>query len=158
MDPIGTFRAHLPVRIAFGDGAIAELPDALEALGATAALLVVEEPVAEHRSVVDALTTVERADVRVDRVVKGPGEPTFALADELAERVRGGGLDAVVGIGGGGAGVCWSPKDLEYAAELLGQLAFDPDMRTRVIARQRTRLEDFSEARIVGRLKDICSL
>ena len=27
----------------------------------------------------------------------------------------------------GGAGVCWSPKDLEYAAELLGQLAFDPD-------------------------------
>lgn len=58
----------------------------------------------------------------------------------------------------GGAGVCWSPKDLEYAAELLGQLAFDPDMRTRVIARQRTRLEDFSEARIVGRLRDICSL
>ena len=29
----------------------------------------------------------------------------------------------------GGAGVCWSPKDLEYAAELLGQLAFDPVMR-----------------------------
>jgi alcohol dehydrogenase len=36
-------------------------------------------------------------------VVKGPGEPTFALADELAGRVRDGGLDAVVGIGGGSA-------------------------------------------------------
>ena len=67
-------------------------------------------------------------------------------------------FEAHVGETLGGAGVCWSPKDLEYAAELLGQLAFDPDMRTRVIARQRTRLEDFSEAQIVGRLKDICSL
>ena len=52
----------------------------------------------------------------------------------------------------GGAGVCWSPKDLEYAAELLGQLAFDPDMREKVIAGQRQRLEDFSEARLVERL------
>jgi hypothetical protein len=38
------------------------------------------------------------------------------------------------------------PKDLEYAAELLGQLAFDPVMREQVIAGQRTRLEAFSEA------------
>ena len=35
--------------------------------------------------------------------MKGPGEPTFALADELAARVRDGGLDVVVGIGGGSA-------------------------------------------------------
>jgi L-malate glycosyltransferase len=58
----------------------------------------------------------------------------------------------------GGAGVCWSPKDLEYAAELLGQLAFDSDMRARIIQRQRARLDDFSEERIAGRLRDICSL
>jgi glycosyltransferase involved in cell wall biosynthesis len=55
----------------------------------------------------------------------------------------------------GGAGVCWSPKDLEYAAELLGQLAFDPRLRAQVIARQRQRLEDFSEAGIVARLRDV---
>jgi glycosyltransferase involved in cell wall biosynthesis len=54
----------------------------------------------------------------------------------------------------GGAGVCWSPKDLEYAAELLGQLAFDPQLRAAVIARQRERLEDFSEAGLVARLRD----
>ena len=41
--------------------------------------------------------------MRLERFVKGPGEPTFALADELAARVRDGGLDAVVGIGGGSA-------------------------------------------------------
>jgi alcohol dehydrogenase len=101
--PVTPFHAQLPVRIAFGDGILAELPDALTALDATAALLVVEEPVAEHPSVVAAVVAAESAGVRLDRVVKGPGEPTFALADELAERVRGGGLDAVVGIGGGSA-------------------------------------------------------
>jgi len=97
------FTAQLPVRIAFGDGVIAELSEALDALGATAALVVVEEPVAEHPAVVSALAAVEKDAVRLDRIVKGPGEPTFALADELAERVRDGGLDAVVGIGGGSA-------------------------------------------------------
>jgi len=97
------FHAHLPVRIAFGDDALAELPDALTALGATTALVVVEEPVAGHPSVVAALTAAEASGVRLDRVLKGPGEPTFALADELAGRVREGRLDAVVGIGGGSA-------------------------------------------------------
>jgi alcohol dehydrogenase len=101
--PVTPFHAQLPVRIAFGDGILAELPDALTALDATAALLVVEEPVAEHPSVVAAVAAAESAGVGLDRVVKGPGEPTFALADELAERIRGGGLDAVVGIGGGSA-------------------------------------------------------
>jgi alcohol dehydrogenase len=101
--PVTPFHAQLPVRIAFGDGVLAELPDALTALDATAALLVVEEPVAEHPSVVAAVAAAESAGVWLDRVVKGPGEPTFALADELAERIRGGGLDAVVGIGGGSA-------------------------------------------------------
>jgi alcohol dehydrogenase len=101
--PVTPFHAQLPVRIAFGDGVLAGLSDALIALDATAALLVVEEPVAEHPSVVAAVVAAESAGVRLDRVVKGPGEPTFALADELADRVRGGGLDAVVGIGGGSA-------------------------------------------------------
>jgi glycosyltransferase involved in cell wall biosynthesis len=58
----------------------------------------------------------------------------------------------------GGAGVCWSPKDLEYAAELLGQLAFDPVMRATVIAGQRKRLEDFSERRLIERLVDVLAL
>jgi alcohol dehydrogenase len=101
--PVTPFRSHLPVRVAFGDGVLAELPDALEALGAKAALVVVEEPVAEHPAVAEALAAAEGSGVRLYRVVKGPGEPTFALADELAGRVREGQIDAVVGIGGGSA-------------------------------------------------------
>ena len=99
-DPVTPFRSHLPVRIAFGDGVIAELGGALAALGASSALVVVEEPVAEHPDVNAALRA---AGVRVEQYVKGPGEPTFALADELAGRVRDDRLDAVVGIGGGSA-------------------------------------------------------
>ncbi len=102
-DPIGSFHSQLPVKIAFGDGAIAELPDALSALRATSALVVVEEPVAEHPDVLAALAAAGSAGVRVERFVKGPGEPTFALADELAAKARDAALEAVVGIGGGSA-------------------------------------------------------
>jgi hypothetical protein len=37
---------------------------------------------------------------------------------------------------------------MEYAAELLGSLAFDEDLRRSVIAGQRKRLADFSDERI----------
>ena len=52
----------------------------------------------------------------------------------------------------GGAGVQFAPKDLEYAAELLGALAFDDDLRAGVIAGQRRRLADFGDARITREL------
>ena len=45
----------------------------------------------------------------------------------------------------GGAGVQFSPKDLEHAAELAGALAFDDDLRCAVIAGQRRRLADFGD-------------
>jgi glycosyltransferase involved in cell wall biosynthesis len=55
----------------------------------------------------------------------------------------------------GGAGVQFAPKDLEYAAELLGALAFDDDLRARVIAGQRRRLADFGDARIARELTSL---
>ena len=55
----------------------------------------------------------------------------------------------------GGAGVLFSPKDLELAAETMGMLVYDRPFREAVIARQRTRLADFSPARIQTRLHDL---
>jgi glycosyltransferase involved in cell wall biosynthesis len=55
----------------------------------------------------------------------------------------------------GGAGVMFTPKDLECAAELLGALAYDEELRRRVIARQRRRLEDFGDARITSELSTL---
>ena len=52
----------------------------------------------------------------------------------------------------GGAGVQFAPKDLEYAAELLGMLAFDDHPREEVLAGQRRRLHDFSDRVIQQRL------
>ncbi len=51
-----------------------------------------------------------------------------------------------------GAGVQFAPKDLEYAAELLGALTFDDRLRAQVIAGQRRRLADFGDARITREL------
>ena len=53
----------------------------------------------------------------------------------------------------GGAGVQFAPKDLEYAAELLGSLAFDDGLRSRVIEGQRRRLQDFGDDRIARELR-----
>src|SRR5205809_5920392 len=55
----------------------------------------------------------------------------------------------------GGAGVLFAPKDLEQAAELLGTLAFDDDLRARVIAGQRRRLADFGQDRITRDLAGV---
>jgi L-malate glycosyltransferase len=55
----------------------------------------------------------------------------------------------------GGAGVLFGSKDMEYAAELLGQLAFDPDVRAHVIEGQRRRLRDFAEDRLRARLAQV---
>jgi glycosyltransferase involved in cell wall biosynthesis len=55
----------------------------------------------------------------------------------------------------GGAGVQFAPKDMEYAAELLGALAFDDDLRAQVIAGQRRRLADFSDTQIERELASL---
>jgi glycosyltransferase involved in cell wall biosynthesis len=53
----------------------------------------------------------------------------------------------------GGAGITFAPKDLEYAAELLGQLAFDDEVRRRVIEGQYRRLAAFGDDRLHGALE-----
>ncbi len=102
-DASPSFKSSLPVKLAFGDGVISELPAVLESLGVTSVLVVVEQPVADHRDVVAALQSAGENGMAIERYVKGPGEPTFQLADELAAMVTGGDLQAVVGIGGGSA-------------------------------------------------------
>jgi glycosyltransferase involved in cell wall biosynthesis len=55
----------------------------------------------------------------------------------------------------GGAGVLFTPKDLEVAAEMLGMLVYDRPLRAQVIAGQRRRLADFAPERIEARLQEI---
>ena len=48
----------------------------------------------------------------------------------------------------GGAGVSFRPKDLEFAAELMGGLVYDESFRQDVLAGQRKRVRDFERDRI----------
>jgi glycosyltransferase involved in cell wall biosynthesis len=57
----------------------------------------------------------------------------------------------------GGAGVQFAPKDLEYAAELLGLLAFEEHPREEVLMGQRRRLQEFGEPVIRQRLASVIS-
>lgn len=57
----------------------------------------------------------------------------------------------------GGAGVTFAPKDFEHAAELLGVLAFDDEVRARVVAGQRERLRDFQGDRVDDHLRELVS-
>ena len=68
----------------------------LAELGATAATVVVERPVA-------GLPAVRAAITGLDVFEKEPGEPTVDLVDALVERMRGRPPDALVAIGGGSA-------------------------------------------------------
>ena len=52
----------------------------------------------------------------------------------------------------GGAGLCFAPKDLEHAAELLGLLVYDENLRAAVVAGQRRRLRAFAPDRIEAAL------
>ena len=55
----------------------------------------------------------------------------------------------------GGAGIQFAPKDLEYAAELVGLLAFDDEVRASVIDGQRRRLVAFGDDRVEGGLASL---
>ena len=55
----------------------------------------------------------------------------------------------------GGAGMQFAPKDLEFAAELLGELTYDDSLRARVIDGQRERIRAFGDDRL---RRDLTSL
>lgn len=55
----------------------------------------------------------------------------------------------------GGAGVCFTPKDLEQAAELLAALIYDEPFRAQVITGQRARLQDFSRERLETQVRSV---
>ena len=55
----------------------------------------------------------------------------------------------------GSAGIQFAPKDLEYAAEVLGMLVYDDDLRSAVLAGQRRRLADFGDEVIGRHLADL---
>ena len=112
---IEAFRSYLPVRISFGDGVAGELAGILEGLGATSALVLLEEPVVGIPGVAAALAACEERGITLHRHMKPPGEPTFAAAEDVATEIALLDPGAFVAIGGGSA------LDLGKAARLVAE-------------------------------------
>src|SRR5262245_14548473 len=108
-EAISAFANHLPIRIRFGEGAVATLGDALRVENAEAPFLVVDETVRSLPPVEAALA----ATSVVDTYVKGPGEPTVTEVEDAATHLARSNADAVVAIGGG------SVMDTAKAARLV---------------------------------------
>jgi alcohol dehydrogenase len=92
LSPLAPFTNHLPVRVRFGDGVLAQLPEVLSALGAQQPIAFVDAAVADLPAVRAAL---EGATVRA----LPAGEPSIEDVDAAAEAVAA--HDAVIAIGGG---------------------------------------------------------
>jgi alcohol dehydrogenase len=93
LEPLGPFTSHLPVRVRFGDGVLAQLPDVLAGLGARRPVVFVDAAVAGLPAVATAL------DAAASVHALEPGEPSIGDVDAAARHVAG--HDAVIAIGGG---------------------------------------------------------
>ena len=83
MNVISTFANQLPVKVRFGQGISATLPDVLGELSATQIFLMVDEGIEQHnpavRDLLDDLTG--RDGLTVTRFDKPAAEPTIAMVD-----------------------------------------------------------------------------
>lgn len=115
-DIIGPFANHLPVRIAFGDGAALRLPELLDEVGAARVLVFTDQDIEVHNpAVATVLDTLSASARTVSRWDKPPGEPTIAMVDAAAARLAAEPVDAVIALGGG------SVIDTAKAARLCHQ-------------------------------------
>ena len=55
LEPLAPFGNHLPIRIRFGDGEIARLPEILKDEGAQSTVVIIDRAVCDHPAIVAAL-------------------------------------------------------------------------------------------------------
>jgi choline dehydrogenase len=118
MHLIPSFSNHLPVKVRFGEGVAASLPDVLGELDATRVFLMVDDGIEQFNPAAAALlgSLVERASLTITRFDKPPVEPTMAMVDAATLALVTSRATVVVAIGGG------SVIDTAKAARLCAQL------------------------------------
>lgn len=123
--PLPPFRADLPVRVRFGEGAIAGLPALIRELGAG-------RPVALADAAVAGLPAVSAALGPMPVIVRPAGEPTLDQVDAVRAQVERHEPDLIVAIGGGstldaGKAVrAVAGTDVEFGELLAGRRPVQP--------------------------------
>ncbi len=100
LEPLAAFSNHLPIRIRFGDGELARLPEILAAEGATSTVVVIDRAVSTLDPIVKALAACPGATTLW---IKEGGEPTTDEVADCAAVMASVSADACVAIGGGSA-------------------------------------------------------
>lgn len=93
------FSYYLPTKLSFGFGALDGLGGEAKALGITHALLVTDKVMVGTGIVKKAMSSLEGVSADVYDEVEP--EPRIEVAQAVAEKVRGGRYDGVIGVGGG---------------------------------------------------------
>jgi len=98
------FAMDLPVRVIFGNGVVAQLPELVAELGCSECAVVLEPAVAGLVGVTAALDACTGSGIRVERLLAPGAEPTYSAAAEAEAWLRDVRADVLVAIGGGSSG------------------------------------------------------
>lgn len=113
-----SFHNWLPVKVRFGVGVAATLPDVLAEVGAANVLVMVDEGIERFNPAATAALAALWATpgLTLHRFDKPASEPTISMVDAATAAVRNSGAEAIVALGGG------SVMDTAKAARLCAQL------------------------------------
>ncbi|WP_188687027.1 iron-containing alcohol dehydrogenase family protein [Nesterenkonia cremea] len=104
------FDYHVPTRIVGGPGAVAQLPAELDRYGIERPLIITDAGI-RAVGLLDPVLTALTAEARTAEIFDGiASDPTTHSVEEAARRIREGGHDGIIALGGG------SPLDAAKAA------------------------------------------
>ena len=96
--------SYLPTRVMFREGGLESLADALRKIGSKNALLVTGEGSMRRAGITQRIEKMLRGTgIELSLFETVPSNPTAEVVQQAADRFRGKGIDAVVGLGGGSA-------------------------------------------------------
>ncbi len=99
---IPAFSNHLPVRIRFGEGVAAELPEVVSSHGASKAVVMIDAGLEDaNADVAAAIGALTDAGIAVERYIKPPGEPKIETVDAAAAALTQQAPGVIIAVGGG---------------------------------------------------------
>ena len=94
-------RFHIPTKVVRGIGAVGEIGEEAEALGAKRALVVTDKNLLEAGLIEKVEEPLKSAGIKVDVFDEGIPDPTVKLVEKGMEIIKKGKFGVIIGVGGG---------------------------------------------------------